>query len=267
MSLAIGYCRVSTAKQAEHGVSLEAQAEKIRAMANLHDATLLDIVVDEGESAKSLKRPGLERVLNLVDTAQVQSVIVAKLDRLTRSVKDLCDLLERFERRKVALISVAESLDTGSAAGQTRARRDLRHKACLVAELDIRCSGRHFHALDRISGKLRGKQLALLIANRLPINKETRLGVVAQLVKESIPVGSDASCAIDDCLTQAPPGSTADILRICDRSTSTWADGSFSRASAAPPSTTTVEDAPASMRPALISTGSRFGYQRSGQKG
>ena len=43
---------------------------------------------------------------------------MAKLDRLTRSVKDLCELLERFERRGVALISVAESLDTGSAAGR-----------------------------------------------------------------------------------------------------------------------------------------------------
>jgi len=43
---------------------------------------------------------------------------VAKLDRLTRSVKDLCELLELFERRGVALISVAESLDTGSASGR-----------------------------------------------------------------------------------------------------------------------------------------------------
>jgi site-specific DNA recombinase len=43
---------------------------------------------------------------------------VAKLDRLTRSVTDLCELLERFERRDVALVSVAESLDTGSAAGR-----------------------------------------------------------------------------------------------------------------------------------------------------
>jgi len=44
--------------------------------------------------------------------------LLAKLDRLTRSVKDLCELLERFERRGVALVSVAESLDTGSAAGR-----------------------------------------------------------------------------------------------------------------------------------------------------
>src|ERR1700746_1149133 len=54
----------------------------------------------------------------MVDAGSVKAVIVAKLDRLTRSVKDLCELLERFEKRGVALVSVAESLDTGSAAGR-----------------------------------------------------------------------------------------------------------------------------------------------------
>jgi site-specific DNA recombinase len=58
------------------------------------------------------------RLLALVDAGEVQTVIIAKLDRLTRSVKDLCTLLERFTRRGVALVSVAESLDTGSAAGR-----------------------------------------------------------------------------------------------------------------------------------------------------
>jgi site-specific DNA recombinase len=115
---AIGYVRVSTDKQADHGVSLEAQAEKIRAMAVVHNGNLVDIIVDGGESAKSLNRPGMARLLALVDAGGVQTVIIAKLDRLTRSVKDLCTLLERFERRRVALISVAESLDTGSAAGR-----------------------------------------------------------------------------------------------------------------------------------------------------
>src|SRR6202158_4750623 len=114
----VGYVRVSTDKQAERGVSLEAQAEKIRAMAVVHNAELVDIIVDGGESAKSLSRPGMARLLELVDAGEVQAVIIAKLDRLTRSVKDLCTLLETFTRRGVALISVAESLDTGSAAGR-----------------------------------------------------------------------------------------------------------------------------------------------------
>ncbi len=114
----IGYARVSTDKQADRGISLEAQAEKIRAMTVVQGAELIDIIVDGGESAKSLNRPGMLRLLALVDSGAVQAVVVAKLDRLTRSVKDLCTLLERFERRGVALVSVVESLDTGSAAGR-----------------------------------------------------------------------------------------------------------------------------------------------------
>src|SRR5580692_10550692 len=114
----VGYVRVSTDKQAERGISLEAQEAKIRAMATVQGAELIDVIVDGGESAKSLNRPGLQRLMGLVNGGKVQAVIVAKLDRLTRSVKDLCGLLELFEKRKVALISVAEALDTGSAAGR-----------------------------------------------------------------------------------------------------------------------------------------------------
>jgi site-specific DNA recombinase len=114
----IGYVRVSTDKQVDRGVSLEAQTEKIRAMTVVHSAKLADIIVEAGESAKSLNRPGMQRLLALVDSGDVNAVIVAKLDRLTRSVKDLCELLERFEKSGVALISVAESLDTSSAAGR-----------------------------------------------------------------------------------------------------------------------------------------------------
>jgi DNA invertase Pin-like site-specific DNA recombinase len=116
--LTIGYVRVSTDRQAEKGVSLEAQEAKIRAMATVQGSELIDVIVDGGESAKSLNRLGLQRLMAVVNGGNVQAVIVAKLDRLTRSVKDLCGLLELFEKRKVALISVAEALDTGSAAGR-----------------------------------------------------------------------------------------------------------------------------------------------------
>jgi site-specific DNA recombinase len=114
----VGYVRVSTDRQADQGVSLEAQEAKIRAMATVRGCDLDEVIVDGGESAKDLKRPGVGRLLALVEAGEVGAVIVAKLDRLTRSVRDLCALLELFEKRKVALISVAESLDTGSAAGR-----------------------------------------------------------------------------------------------------------------------------------------------------
>ena len=115
---AIGYVRVSTEKQADFGISLEAQTEKVRAMAVVQEAVLVDVVIDAGESAKSLHRPGMARLLALVDAGAVDVVIIAKLDRLTRSVADLAELLKRFERRGVSLVSVADALDTRSAAGR-----------------------------------------------------------------------------------------------------------------------------------------------------
>ena len=87
-------------------------------MAMVQGAELVDVIVDAGESAKSLNRPGMARLLSLVDAGAVDTVIIAKVDRLIRSGKDLAELLERFTRRGVSLVSVAESLDTGTAAGR-----------------------------------------------------------------------------------------------------------------------------------------------------
>ena len=98
--LAVGYVRVSTDRQAEQGVSLDAQDAKVRAMATVQGAELLEVIVDGGESAKSLYRPGLQRLMAMVNSGKVQAVIIAKLDRLTRSVKDLCGLLELLEKRR-----------------------------------------------------------------------------------------------------------------------------------------------------------------------
>jgi site-specific DNA recombinase len=92
----VGYVLVSTDRQADRGVSLEAQAAQIRAMATVRGCEIDEMIVDAGESAKDLNRPGAQRLLALVDGGKVDAVIVAKLDRLTRSVKDLCGLLELF---------------------------------------------------------------------------------------------------------------------------------------------------------------------------
>ena len=115
---AIGYVRVSTDRQAGQGVSLEAQESKIRANSTVQGGVLFNVIIDGRESAKNLNRPGLQRLLALVESGKIEAVIIAKLDRFTRSMKDLCSLLELFEKRGVALISIAESLDTASAAGR-----------------------------------------------------------------------------------------------------------------------------------------------------
>ncbi len=60
----------------------------------------------------------MARLLALVDAGAVDTVVIARLDRLTRSVADLAELLKRFKKHKVSLVSVADSLDTQSAAGR-----------------------------------------------------------------------------------------------------------------------------------------------------
>ena len=59
-------------------ISTDQQVEKIRAMAVVHSAELSEIIVEGGESAKSLNRPGMGELLAKVDAGQVQMVIIAR---------------------------------------------------------------------------------------------------------------------------------------------------------------------------------------------
>jgi site-specific DNA recombinase len=114
----IGYTRVSTDMQRQDGISLAMQRQKIAGYCMLKDLVLSEVIVDEGLSAKNLKRPGLQRLLAMVDRGEVEGVVVYKLDRLSRRTRDILDLVERFETAGVSLHSLHESLDTQSAVGR-----------------------------------------------------------------------------------------------------------------------------------------------------
>ena len=116
----IGYVRVSTDEQASHGVSLAAQAEKVRAYCSLYDLELVELIDDPGASAKTLERPGLARALAALDRGEAAGLVVAKLDRLTRSVVDMAALVRDYfgERAGFSLFSVADAIDTRTAAGR-----------------------------------------------------------------------------------------------------------------------------------------------------
>jgi DNA invertase Pin-like site-specific DNA recombinase len=115
----VAYLRVSTDKQADHGVSLDAQRSKVEAYASLYGLELVAVEVDAGESAKSLDRPALGRALGLLRDGRADALLVVKLDRLTRSVRDLCDLVDDYFRDgRYSLMSVSEQVDTRTAAGR-----------------------------------------------------------------------------------------------------------------------------------------------------
>ena len=114
----VGYVRVSTDDQVRDGVSLFAQEERIRARCVADGRNLTHVFCDGGQSGKTLYRPALARMMNDISARTIGAVVVLKLDRLTRSVRDLAELLDLFARYDVALVSVTESLDTSSAAGE-----------------------------------------------------------------------------------------------------------------------------------------------------
>ena len=115
---AIAYTRVSTQEQADSGLSLEGQAARVQAFCVAKGWELVDTVTDAGLSGATLDRPGLQKVLESVRRHEVDAVVVLKLDRLTRSVKDLGILLEAFDRAGVAFSSVTDSFDTSTANGR-----------------------------------------------------------------------------------------------------------------------------------------------------
>ncbi len=117
-SKAIGYTRVSPRDQAASSVSLVSQRMKIEAYATMHDLDLVEVIEDAGYSAKSLDRPGMTKLLSLIRGRKITTVVVAKLDRITRSVRDLGDLVELFQRSGVEFASVADHIDTSTASGR-----------------------------------------------------------------------------------------------------------------------------------------------------
>ena len=116
---AIGYVRVSTEEQALTGVSLDAQEEKIKAYCIAKEWDLIRVVRDSGYSAKDLNRPGIQEIISGCKKKDFEVVVILKLDRLTRSVKDLGYLVEDvFKKNDVAFSSLQDNFDTATANGR-----------------------------------------------------------------------------------------------------------------------------------------------------
>lgn len=113
----IGYARVSTDEQALYGYGLDAQETKLRDYARRHSAEMV-VMRDEGISGKSLERPALMRALSRIAAGDADGLVVAKLDRLTRSVIDFAMLLEWFTAAGAQLVALDFDLDTSTPGGR-----------------------------------------------------------------------------------------------------------------------------------------------------
>ncbi|QPA23409.1 recombinase family protein [Mammaliicoccus fleurettii] len=115
MNVAI-YCRVSSQEQANEGYSIHEQERKLKSFCEVNNWKNYKVFVDAGVSGGTINRPAFNNLLANLDKFDL--VLVYKLDRLTRSVRDLLSLLETFEEHGVSFRSATEVFDTTSAIGK-----------------------------------------------------------------------------------------------------------------------------------------------------
>ena len=111
------YIRVSTEEQVK-GFSINAQKEKLTNYAKIKEWNIYNIYIDEGISGKDLNRPKIKELLVDIEEKKINNVLVFKIDRLTRSTKDLIYLIDYFNSKECEFNSLTEAIDTSSPTGR-----------------------------------------------------------------------------------------------------------------------------------------------------
>jgi site-specific DNA recombinase len=112
------YSRVSTQEQAKEGLSVEAQIHKCKSFCEARDWDVFKVYKDAGYSAGTLNRPALELLLRDAQEKRFDIILVYKIDRFSRKLKDLIMVLEDLKKKDINFTSVTEQIDTTSAMGE-----------------------------------------------------------------------------------------------------------------------------------------------------
>lgn len=112
------YIRVSTDEQSASGAGLSAQRAAIETEAERRGWVLIEIFEDAGLSGKSMDRPALRAALNAVESGEAAGIVVAKLDRLSRSLLDFAALMQRAQQGGWNLVALDLGVDLASPAGE-----------------------------------------------------------------------------------------------------------------------------------------------------
>src|SRR5699024_263477 len=112
------YLRVSTEKQSDEGVSLHTQKERLNAYCTMKGLTNIKEYLDVGSGRTTEKRTNFNRMMEDVKEGFIDNVVIFKLDRLTRSIMDLNNLVTTLNKKDCTLHSCTENIDTSSASGR-----------------------------------------------------------------------------------------------------------------------------------------------------
>ena len=195
---AIGYARVSTDEQVESGAGLEAQRRAIRAEVKRRGWELVDLCEDAGASGKSMvKRPALVEALQRVEGGEADVLVVAKLDRLSRSLLDFASLMERARRKGWGLVALDLGVDTSSPSGEM-----LASVLAVFAQFERRLIGERTKAalaVKRAGGTRLGRPPTLSPRLRRRIRTLRQAGasypsIAAKLNAEGVPTAHGGKC-------------------------------------------------------------------------
>ncbi|MCK5149922.1 recombinase family protein [Candidatus Pacearchaeota archaeon] len=116
--LAAIYIRVSTQDQVQHGFSLDAQQESLENYAQALGYEVYKIYRDEGKSAKNLNRPEMQQMLEDAEQKKFSAIFIYKLDRFSRSLKDLILTIDQLKEWNIDFVSLQDKIETASASGK-----------------------------------------------------------------------------------------------------------------------------------------------------
>ena len=112
------YIRVSTEDQAKEGYSLEVQREYLESFAIREGNEVVKVYCDEGISAYSTRREALQQLLKDAKDKKFELVLVYKIDRFSRKLKDLLNLVDELSSYGVGFKSATEPFDSTTSAGK-----------------------------------------------------------------------------------------------------------------------------------------------------
>jgi DNA invertase Pin-like site-specific DNA recombinase len=117
----LGYVRVSTDEQRRSAAGLEAQREAIMRECRRRGWELVEVVEDAGYSARDLRRPGVQAAIAELARGKADALVVAKLDRLSRSMLDFTALMAKAQKQGWALVALDCAVDTTTPADEAMA--------------------------------------------------------------------------------------------------------------------------------------------------
>ena len=211
----LAYVRVSSEEQADSRAGLEAQRAAVQRECERRGWQVVEVIEDAGFSAKDLKRPGVRAALDQLARKQADGLVVAKLDRLSRSMLDFTAVMAKAQKEGWALVALDCAVDTTTPAGEAMA-----HVLATFAQFERRLIGqrtREALAVKKKQGVRLGRPQSISpkLARRIRTMRSRGLTLAGDLRQAERRRGADAAwglgvasdllaCSVADSLTDWP---------------------------------------------------------------